>query len=116
MSTQLINYIMSNAIVDIYQSAYLPRRSTETALILIIDDILISLDNKAPFYLVLLDLSNAFDTLDHNIIYINLMKFVYTAKSTVDLCLLFHLEHLRNMFHIVYYLYSSYYINFSQIS
>ena len=43
-----------------YQSAYLPHRSTETALTLIINeinDILIYLDNKAPRYLVLLYLS-----------------------------------------------------------
>ena len=33
MSTQLINYITLNSIVDKYQSAYLPHRSTETALI-----------------------------------------------------------------------------------
>ena len=46
----------------------LPHRSTETALTLIINDILISLDNKAPCYLVLLDFSSAFDTLDHNIL------------------------------------------------
>ena len=47
MSTQLINYITSNAIVD-KKSAYLPHHSTETALTLIINDILIYLDNKAP--------------------------------------------------------------------
>ena len=46
--TQLINYSMSNAIIDKYISAYLPRRSTETDLTLIINDILIYLDNKAP--------------------------------------------------------------------
>ena len=53
VSSQLINYITSNAIVDKYQSAYLPHRSTETALTLIINEILIYLGNKAPFYLVL---------------------------------------------------------------
>ena len=68
MSTQLINYITSNDIVDKYQSAYLPHRSTETALTLIINDILISLDNKATCYLILIYLSSAFDTLDHNIL------------------------------------------------
>ena len=67
VSTQRINYIKSNAIVDKYQSAYLPHRSTENTLTLIINDILISLDNKAPCYIVLLDLPIAFDTLDHNI-------------------------------------------------
>ena len=98
MSTQLINYITSNAIVDKYQSAYLPHRSTETALTLIINDILISLDNKAPCYLVLLDLSSAFDTLDHNILSIKLneigiygqvhswfMSFVSSRTSSVKI-------------------------------
>ena len=98
MYTQLINYITSNAIVDKYQSAYLPQCSTETALTLIINDILISLDNKAPCYLVLLELSSAFDTLDHNIISIRLneigihgqahswfMSFVSFRKYTVKI-------------------------------
>ena len=72
VSTQLINYIMPIDIVDKYQSAYLPHRSTEIALTFIINDILIYLGNKAPCYLVLLNLSSAFDTLDCNIISIGL--------------------------------------------
>ena len=96
--TQLINYITSNAIVDKYESAYLPHRSTETALTLIINDILISLDNKGPCYIVLLDLSSAFDTLDHNILSIRLneiglydqvhswfMSFVSSRTSSVKI-------------------------------
>ena len=59
---------MYNIIVDKYQSAYLPHRSTETALTLIINNIIISLDNKAPCYLVQLYLSSAFDNLDHNML------------------------------------------------
>ena len=52
MSTQLINYIMPIDIVDEYQSAYLPHRSTEIALTFIINDIFIYLGKKAPCYLV----------------------------------------------------------------
>ena len=63
---------MSNAIVDTYQSAYLLHSSTENALILIINDILIYLDNKAPYYLVIPYLSSAFDTIYHNILSIGL--------------------------------------------
>ena len=60
---------MPIAIVDKYQSAYLPHRSTEIALTFIINDILIYLDiKKTPCYLKLLNLSSAFDTLDYNII------------------------------------------------
>ena len=48
VSAQLIHYITTDSIIDKLQSAYLPHRSTESALNLIIDDLLISLDNKAP--------------------------------------------------------------------
>ena len=59
---------MPIAIVDKYQSAYLPHRSTEIALNFIINDILIYLGNKAPCYLILLNLSSTFVTLDYNIL------------------------------------------------
>ena len=67
---------MSNAIVDKYQSAYLPHRSTETALTLIINDII----NKSICYLVLLYLSITFDTLDHNILSIGLNEIGIHSK------------------------------------
>ena len=94
MSTKFINYITSNAFVDKYQSTYFPQRSTETTLTLNINDILIYLDNKAPRYIVLLDLSSDFDTLDHNVFLLDLMKLLYTFETTVGLCILFHLEYL----------------------
>ena len=72
VSAQLIHYITTNSIIDKFQSAYLPHRSTESALNLIINDILLSLNNKSPCYLVLLDLSSAFDTLNHDILALRL--------------------------------------------
>ena len=89
---------MSNAIVDKYKNTYLPHRSTETALTLIINDILISHDNKIyPCYLVLLDLSSNC-SLDHNICSIRLnaigihgqvhswfMYFVSSRRSSVNI-------------------------------
>ena len=86
---------MSNPIVDKYQIAYLLHRSTGTALTFIINNILISLDNKAPWYLVLLDLSSDFDNLDHNICSIRLNEIGIHGQSTVSVYLMFHLEHLR---------------------
>ena len=64
---QLIDYIISNYIVDCFQSAYLPNRSTETTLNIVFNDIILSMYNKASCYLVLLDLSSAFDTLNYRI-------------------------------------------------
>ena len=59
---------MSNSIADKFQSAYLPLRGTERALTKIIDDIAISIDSNSPTYLILLDLSSAFDTVNHAIL------------------------------------------------
>ena len=51
-----------------YQSAYRPHHSTETALIRVVNDILRSVDGGNVCALVLLDLSAAFDTVDHGLL------------------------------------------------
>ena len=50
------------------QSAYRNGHSTETALIRIQNDILSSIDRKQCVFLVLLDMSAAFDTVDHSVL------------------------------------------------
>ena len=50
------------------QSAYKQHHSTETALLLVHNDILTALDSGQIVLLVLLDLSAAFDTIDHEIL------------------------------------------------
>ena len=79
VSSQLIHYITSNSIVDFFQIAYIPHRSSETALHLIISDILLSLDSKSPYYLVLLDLSCVFDFLNLQIRFVY-VRLVITVK------------------------------------
>ena len=49
------------------QSAYRSNHSTETALVKVSNDILSALDERKCVYLVLLDLSAAFDTIDHTV-------------------------------------------------
>ena len=63
---QLNEYITNQNILNEMQSAYTKSKSTETALTLIVNDLLQSKTYKA--HLVLLDLSAAFDTLDHIIL------------------------------------------------
>ena len=51
------------------QSAYKPGHSTETALVKVQNDILTSIDQHGVVILVMLDLSAAFDTIDHDILF-----------------------------------------------
>ena len=55
-----------------FQSAYKKYHSTETALIRVQSDILQAMDNHRGVVLVLLDLSAAFDTIDHDILFCQL--------------------------------------------
>jgi hypothetical protein len=64
------------------QSAYRKQHSTETALIKIMNDLLLSLDDNKCVLLVMLDLSAAFDTIDHLILIKRMQNdFGITDKS-----------------------------------
>ena len=65
---QLTDYIRSNNLSETFQSAYTSFRSTETALLKVQSDILCALDRNESVILVLLDLSAAFDTVDHTLL------------------------------------------------
>ena len=62
---QVKEYLSHNNLNNIYQSAYKPGHSTETTLLKIKNDIHLNLAEGKPTALVLLDLSAAFDTIDH---------------------------------------------------
>jgi hypothetical protein len=68
ISNQLNDYLTTNHLYAKMQSAYRKNHSTETALIRVINDITIAIDNHQEAILVLLDLSSAFDTIDHQIL------------------------------------------------
>ena len=60
------SYDEKHGLGDKFQSAYTKNCSTETALLRVMNDLLTSLDGKKAMVLTLLDLSAAFDTIDHN--------------------------------------------------
>ncbi len=63
-----MNHLTENILTDIFQSAYMKGHSTETAPLKVQNDILVKVDKDHAVLLVLLDLSVAFDTIDHEIL------------------------------------------------
>ena len=68
VAKQLTSHINNNKLDNQHQSAYKSGHSTETALLSIKHEVHLSLARGKPTALVLLDLSAAFDTIDHNIL------------------------------------------------
>jgi exonuclease III len=72
--SQYLDHLTENKLHDAKQSAYKKFHSTETLLIKIHNDIMSSLGRNEVVLLTLLDLSAAFDTIDHNILLNRLEK------------------------------------------
>src|SRR5882757_9791487 len=66
--TRICNHLKTFPSLSPFQSTYRPFHSTETALFRIQNDLLLSMDNKKVSALILLDLSAAFDTIDHPVL------------------------------------------------
>ena len=80
---QVHNYLNDNDLFPALQSAYRKYHSTETALLRVTDDILKTLDSNGEVILVLLDLSAAFDTLDHQILLARLRKYFNFTETAL---------------------------------
>ena len=65
---QLINHCTTHQLLPVNQSSYRKYHSTETALVKVHNDILTSMDNQEVTFLILLDLSTAFDTINHSLL------------------------------------------------
>jgi len=64
--SRVINHVEQAPCFNRFQSAYRRNHSTETALLRMLNDAYCSADNKSRTLLVQLDLSAAFDTIDHS--------------------------------------------------
>ncbi|CAC5400218.1 unnamed protein product [Mytilus coruscus] len=69
VDSRLENHISSHSLHDSVQSAYRTCHSTETALLRVHHDIAYALDNNCCAVLLMLILSAAFDTIDHQILF-----------------------------------------------
>ena len=80
---QLSDFLQRNNCFDEFQSGFRPHHSTETALIKVTNDIRLNTDAGKVSVLVLLDLSAAFDTVDHVILLQRLEDWVGVSGTAL---------------------------------
>ena len=108
IAQRLVSHMQDTSVVQKFQSAYKAHHSTETALLRVFNDILFSINQGGGELLVLLDLSSAFDTIDHAVLFdlwhdtfgisgtaLSLLKS-YFCLRTIE----FLYVHVPNRFHI----------------
>ena len=84
---QWVEHLKTNNLYEIFQSAYRQLHSTETALLRVQNDLLQAIDNEGRAILVLLDLSAAFDTIDHQKL-LNLLNQSFGIRGVALKCLI----------------------------
>ncbi len=81
---QLQSYLDVHGILDIFQSGFKAFHSTESALLRVFKDILLTSDSGDSALLMLLDLTAAFGTVDHTTLIARLEQYVGLKGTVLD--------------------------------
>src|SRR3981081_4107365 len=84
VSRQIVSYMEVNTLLPKCQSAYRANHSTETALLRVVSDLLEASDSGRVTLLALLDMSAAFDTVDHGALLQRLAYDFGIHSSVID--------------------------------
>ncbi|KAK7933964.1 hypothetical protein WMY93_004860 [Mugilogobius chulae] len=79
-----VSFLENNLILEKFQSGFRSRHSTESALLKVHNDILTVLDTKKSVMLLMLDLTAAFDTVDHAVLLSRLAQHVGLQGSVLQ--------------------------------
>ena len=82
--SQLLSFLQLHSIFDIFQSGFKAFHSTESALLRVFNDVLLTTDRGDSVILLLLDLSSAFDTLDHKTLISRLEQYVGVRDTALE--------------------------------
>ena len=86
VNSQLKCFLSSHSILSPHQSGFRPNHSTITAITLVTNDIVSALDMRKHCAVLFVDLSKAFDTVDHQL----LLKRLSDIGLDTDACAWFH--------------------------
>ena len=82
VAQQAVSHVITHGLLPVLQSAYRPLHSTETALLRVRNDILLNMNKQQVTLLVFLDLSAAFNTIDHSVLLRRLeTQFSFTGTA-----------------------------------
>ena len=81
---QLVNHLVANHLSEKFQLAYRLFHSTETALMSVLNDLLMAFNQKQSVFLVLLELSADLDTVDHSILLKQLETMIRLRALILD--------------------------------
>ncbi len=94
VSAQLCSFLQKNDLCEEFR----PRHRTETALVKITNDLLLASDQGCISMLILLDLSAAFDTIDHDILIDRLQNYMGIQGQALR----WFRSYLSDRYHFVY--------------
>jgi len=84
VASRLSSHMVANNLYEPTQAAYREHHGTETVVVRVTNDVLRALDEKKGVYLVLLDLSAAFDTIHHHTLLHRLQENIGLRGTTLQ--------------------------------
>ena len=98
IARQINNYLVSNNFLSDRQSSFMKVRNCNTALVDVVDDLRLNFDENYLAFLVLLDHTKDFDTVDHEIFLKKLQALFHFSNSAYGLIRSYLMNRLQQVY------------------